>query len=144
MARDRSIWRQELVEEITQEVHKRGWKVDVDGLVRTELALTLQALVAPGEPAAGVWALLRGYPVKQLRPAADQALPVARWLLGELKSEDAWTETLADYQQTPEQVRAFVVDDPKQPASARTPGIAKDWTTRIASPGVKGSAGTPV
>lgn len=126
MARDRSIWREELVEEIAQEVHRRGWRVDVHGLVRAELALSLQALVAPDEPAAGVWALLRGYPLKQLPSAADQALSVARWLLGELKSEDAWTETLADYLQAPEQVRAFIVDDPKQPARARTPGIASD------------------
>jgi hypothetical protein len=91
-----------------------------------ELALTLQVLVAPGEPAAGVWALLRGYPLKQLPPAAEQALSVARWLLGELKSEDAWKETLTDYVQAPELVRAFVVDDPKQVARARTPGIASD------------------
>lgn len=126
MARDRSLWRQELVEQIAQEVHKRGWRVDVDGLVRAELALTLQALVAPGEPAAGVWALLRGYPLKQLPPAAEQALSVTRWLVGELKSEDAWKETLTDYLQAPEQVRAFVIDDPEQVAQARTPGIASD------------------
>lgn len=126
MARDRGIWREELVEEIAGETRRRGWKIDVDGLVRTELALTMQSLVAPGEPAGGVWALLRGYRVKQLPPAADQALSVARWLVGELKSEDAWSETLADYLQTPEQVRGFILDDPMQPAQARIPGIAKN------------------
>jgi hypothetical protein len=120
------IAREALVEEIAQETHRRGWKIDVDALVRTELALTMQSLVAPGEPAAGVWALLRGYRVEQLPPAADWALSVARWLVGELKSEDAWSDTLTDYLQSPEQVRAFVLDDPAQPARPRIPGIAKN------------------
>jgi hypothetical protein len=121
VARERGRWHEDLTREIKREAKARGWVIDANQLVLVELVLTLLRQVAPAQPAAAGWALLRGYRFDAAGAVADQPLAVAGWLVGELKSEPVWKEALAGYLTMPEQLRGFLLDGPDKVPQRRRP-----------------------
>jgi hypothetical protein len=126
VARNRSEWHEDLTLRLQQAVRARGWNVDVRRLVTVELVLTLLEMVASGQPAVGGSALLRGYRFLPVDEAGEQALRIAGWLVGDLKSEPMWREALEEYLDMPEQIRAFLLDDAEDVPKQRTPPLVAD------------------
>lgn len=126
MARNRSEWRDDLTQRLKQAVRARGWNVNVQQLVTVELVLTLLEMVTPGQPAVAGSALLRGYRFLPVDEAGEQALRIAGWLVGDLKSEPTWREALDEYLRMPEQLRAFLLDNAEDIPKQRTPPLVAD------------------
>ncbi|WP_212735512.1 hypothetical protein [Herbidospora galbida] len=93
-----------------------------------ELALFLNGLAAPDEPAEGAYTLLSGYPYAHaaglVTGQAETAIAAGRHLLWTLRRRRTWHDLLDVYQALPERLRAYDVSEPGKPPRALRPTIA--------------------
>jgi hypothetical protein len=128
--RDSSAWYQPLARDLG-----RVWPADSGVkpslLCQVELGLRLLERLDPDQSAAGVYALLSGYPFATaigIAVTAEQQamLTVARHLLWRLRRGRQWTQALETYQELPERLRGYRIPVADGPPRRVEPSVAGD------------------
>jgi hypothetical protein len=134
--RDRTSWRRR----IDQELDSSRYGSPLHMLPEVELALFLMERVVPGRPAIDGWTLLGGYPFAAAagHVGDEEVLARGRVYLGRLRRRYVWEQELGRYQQLPEVVRGYDVEDlslpPVRRAVTRAADRWDDYATALNEP----------
>lgn len=133
--RENTTWRDPIARRL------RPWRhqelITLSDFIDTELALCLLHAIAPDWPTLDAWTLFTGYPYTAARGVVldeDRRLRLerARFRIASLRHQ-SWRDRLEAYQQVPEELRAFIVDDLASPPQPRTDRAASRRRDEIAS-----------
>lgn len=133
--RDRSGWHRRLLGQL-----RDGWPQELTSfqpgdLLDVELGLYLLETVMPTRTASDAWTLFGGYPYGEafgdVRTDAQRLrIQRARHYLWDMRRRREWQLALDSYQQVPQRLRGYDIDDPDTPPQRKSPARAADRFTR--------------